>query len=80
MGWDIVAIGINHNLPINDPIKVAEKLSPLVSGPISIGYLHEWEYDKSTNTIKRPDDLYNWIEIGIVGKDKSGTPYRMEDM
>lgn len=27
MGWDIVTIGTNHNLPVGDPIQTPEDLS-----------------------------------------------------
>lgn len=51
MGWDIVTIGTNHKLPINDAIETAKMLSSLVNGTISIGYYCDYEYNKYDNTI-----------------------------
>lgn len=53
MGWDIVAIGLNHNLPIDNPSAIAERLIPLFNSPIDIGYYKDWELDPNTKIIKR---------------------------
>ena len=70
MGWDIVAIGTNHNLPVEDPIKTAERLSTLVDSPISVGYYESWIYKSEDNSIIRAN--YDWIELKKVNSQKSG--------
>lgn len=72
MGWDIVAIGTNHNLPVKDPVKTAERIAPLVDGPISVGYYEEWIYDEKLNRIDTPEGRWQWKEIARVNADKIG--------
>lgn len=71
MSWDIVAIGTNHNLPVEDPIKTAEKLSSLVEGPISVGYYESWIYKPDVNKIIESE--YKWIEINKINSSKQGS-------
>lgn len=73
MGWDIVALGTHHKLPINNPIEVAQRLLPLCDGPLSIGYFIEWIFDERCKRIYQPEGMYKWIEIeslnsGSIGK------------
>ncbi|MBD5272292.1 MAG: hypothetical protein HDS42_03325 [Bacteroides sp.] len=70
MGWDIVAIGINHNLPVEDPNKTAERISSLVDGPISVGYYESWMYKPDVNKIIESE--YEWIEISKINSSKQG--------
>lgn len=72
MGWDIVAIGTNHNLPVKDPVKTAEKIAPLFDGPISVGYYETWIYDEKHNSIVTPGGKWQWKEIARVNTDKNG--------
>ena len=71
MGWDIVAIGTNHNLPVGDPFKTAERLSSLVDGPISVGYYESWIYKPDVNKIIESE--YEWIEISKINSSKQGS-------
>ena len=75
MGYDVVAIGTNHNLPVEDPIKTAERISPLFDGPISIGYDEKWEYNPKNNTISQSDE-YKWIEIAKINPSREGKTTR----
>lgn len=69
MGWDIVAIGTNHNLPVEDPIKTAERLASLFVAPISVGYSQSWIFHSESNSIEWSED-YIWIEIARIGSPK----------
>lgn len=76
MGWDVVAAGTSHNLPIDDPVKVAERISPLIDEPISVGYYEKWKFDESHNRIVEGD--WQWIELTKVNSDKTGQPVFFE--
>ncbi len=80
MGWDIVAIGTNHNLPVEDPIKTAERISTLVDGPISVGYYESWIFSPENNRIKRSQE-YKWVEIAKISPQRDGmtTLFSIED-
>lgn len=71
MGWDIVAIGTNHNLPVEDPIKTTGRLIRLVDGPISVGYNESWIFKPESNSIVWSKD-YKWIEIEKIGLEQKG--------
>lgn len=51
MGWDIVAIGTHHTLPIQNPVETAKRLAPILDGIVSVGYTKRYEYDKDANII-----------------------------
>ena len=72
MGWDIVAIGTNHNLPVEDPVKTAERISSLVDGPISVGYYENWIFNPACNRIESSNEN-NWIEIKRINSCKPGS-------
>lgn len=69
MGWDIVAIGTNHNLPVGDPIQTADRISQLVKFPISVGYYEDWLYNHKDNSIRSSNE-YKWIEIAKINPQK----------
>lgn len=70
MGWDIVAIGTNHKLPIDNPIKTAERISLLTNRPLSIGYYEDWKYSPSDHSITRGS--YDWHEISRLNPNAKG--------
>lgn len=76
MGWDLVAIGLNHKLPLNNPSAIAECLGPLFKSPIEIGYYKEWEYDPKTKMINRPDK-YEWKTISILNQKGESIPAKL---
>lgn len=71
MGWDIVAIGLNYNLPIDNPSAIAEHLIPLFNSPIDIGYYKDWELDPNTGIIKR-SDTYEWKSLSLFKANLKG--------
>lgn len=79
MGWDIVAIGTNHKLPINDAIETAKMLSSLVNGTISIGYYCDYEYNKYDNTIHNVSGkTLKWKELLLLDTYRKGHKYIFE--
>lgn len=71
MGWDIVAIGTNHKLPIENPIETAKMLAPMLDGTIHIGYYQKLEYNNIENSIRRADK-YEWEEISSFDTGRKG--------
>ncbi len=78
MGWDIVAIGTNHRLPIDNPIETAKVLASVFDGTISIGYYIKWEFDKEKNIIHSPSGIPKWQEIMLLDTGRIGYKYRFE--
>lgn len=63
MGWDVVEIGLKHNLPVNDPIATAQEVAKRMKQNVRLVYRNEYEYDIENNVVsisKGPD----FIEIG----------------
>lgn len=79
MGWDIVAIGTNHNLPIEDPVATAKRLLPLYPGPLSIGYFSDWEYNSKKNLISRKFSGWQELSLLIGQKDGETVKFVIED-
>ena len=63
MGWDVVEIGLNHNLPVNDPIATAQEVAKRMKQNVRLVYRNEYEYDIENNvvSISKGPEL---IEIG----------------
>lgn len=76
MGWDIVSIGTNHQLPIHNPVETARRLLPLCDGPVSIGYFDNWQYDKDSNRIIH--EWKDWIELNRLNEGLKGDLIRFE--
>ncbi|MDE5555297.1 MAG: hypothetical protein K2J10_08970 [Muribaculaceae bacterium] len=71
MNGIICAIGTNHNVPMGDPIKTAERISSLVDGPISVGYDESWIFNPTCNSIVRSNE-HKWIEMERINFGKPG--------
>lgn len=78
MGWDIVAIGTNHKLPIDNAIETAKVLASVLDGTISVGYYDNWVLDKDKNIIRIPSDMPKWQEIILLDSGRIGYHYRFE--
>lgn len=70
MGWDVVEIGLKHNLPINDPFATAQEVAKRMKQNVRLVYRNEYEYDKEKNVIREAggDDF---IELGKYEMNKS---------
>ena len=63
MGWDVVEIGLRHDLPVDDPIATAQEVAKRMKQNVRLVYRNEFEYDIENNVVsisKGPD----FIEIG----------------
>lgn len=78
MGWDVVAIGTNHNLPINDPFATARRLATIITGTLSVGYYTEFEYNALRRRVSRPSDCFKWHELQLFDTEKVGPQYLFE--
>lgn len=63
MGWDVVEIGLKHNLPVNDPFATAKEVAKRMKKNIKLVYQNEYEYDSANNVVRKVDG-YELIELG----------------
>ena len=63
MGWDVVQIGLRHNLPVYDPFATAKEVAKRMKKNIILVYRNEYEYDKEKNVVSEVND-YELIELG----------------
>lgn len=63
MGWDVVQIGLRHDLPVEDPIATAQEVAKRMKRNIRLVYRNEYEYDIETNTVYRVRG-HEYIELG----------------
>lgn len=63
MGWDVVQIGLRHNLPVHDPFATAKEVAKRMKKNIRLVYINEYEYDKEKNVVSEVND-YELIELG----------------
>ena len=63
MGWDVVEIGLKHNLSVNDPFETAKEIAKRMKLNVRLVYRNEYEYDKEKNVVREAggDDF---IELG----------------
>ena len=47
MGWDVVQLGLKHDLPIDDPQAMAEVLAHRMGCDVQVGYYRYCEYDEA---------------------------------
>jgi len=63
MGWDVVQIGLRHNLPVHDPFATAQEVAKRMNRNIRLVYRNEYEYD-SVNNVVRGAEGDEFIELG----------------
>lgn len=69
MGYNIVAIGTHHKLPLENPKKIAELFSKATDNPVSIGY----------SILYDTDNIYpGWHEIARINKQGKGPELHLE--
>lgn len=76
MGWDVVEIGLKHNLPVNDPFATAQEVAKSMKQNIRLVYQNKYEYD-STNNFVRKVGGYELIELGKFEVNNSGNYLQM---
>ena len=63
MGWDVVEIGLRHDLPVHDPFATAKEVAKRMKQNIRLVYRKEYEYDIVKNVVRESKD-YELIELG----------------
>ena len=63
MGWDVVQIGLRHNLPVHDPFATAKEVAKRMKRNIRLVYRNEYEYDIEKNYVSEAKG-YELIELG----------------
>lgn len=51
MGWDVVEIGLRHDLPVHDPYATAKEVAKRMQRNIRLVYRNEYEYDSANNVV-----------------------------
>lgn len=64
MGWDVVEIGLRHNLPVHELFATAQEVAQRMKRNVRLVYRNEYEYDVAKNAVSsaKGDDL---IELGL---------------
>ena len=78
MGWDVVQIGLRHNLPIDDPFEMANEVAKRMSRNIRLVCWNDFELDKSNNIVRHDFD-YDLIELGEIKVNNSSDYLQMMD-
>lgn len=75
MGWDVVQIGLKHNLPVEDPIATAKEVAKRLNRNIRLVYRDEYKYDAPNNIVSRAND--DMVEIGTFKVNDSNDNLQM---
>lgn len=63
MGWDVVQIGLRHDLPVHDPSATAQVVARRMNRNIRLVYWKKYEYDVVKNIVRSAEG-YELIELG----------------
>lgn len=63
MGWDVVQIGLRHNLPVHDPFATAKEVAKRMNQNVRLVYRNKYKYDKDNNVVSKVNG-YELIELG----------------
>ena len=63
MGWDVVQIGLRHDLPVYDPFATAQEVAKRMNRNVRLVYENKYEYDSDKNLVRRKNDD-EIIELG----------------
>ena len=58
MGWDVVQLGLKHDLPIDDPQATAEVLARRMGCDVQVGYYRDYEYDEARQRVYLIPDVF----------------------
>lgn len=75
MGWDVVQIGLKHNLPVEDPIATAKEVAKRLKRNIRLVYRDEYKYDAANNIVSSSND--DFVEIGTYKVNDSNDSLQM---
>ena len=76
MGWDVVEIGLRHNLPVHDPFATAQEVAKRMNRNIRLVCWNEYEYDSSQNVVREAKGD-EFIELGKYEVNKSNDYLQM---
>lgn len=62
MGWDVVQIGLRHNLPVESPRETAKAIAERMKRNVCIGYRKEYDFNSETEELDWADH-YDLVEI-----------------
>lgn len=76
MGWDVVQIGLRHNLPVHDPFATAKEVAKRMNRNVRLVFRNEYEYD-SVNNVVRQAEGEDFVELGKFEVNNSGAYLQM---
>ena len=76
MGWDVVQIGLRHNLPVHDPFATAKEVAKRMNQNVRLVYWKKYEYDMEKNVVRKAKD-YELIELGKFEVNNSNDYLKM---
>ena len=76
MGWDVVQIGLRHNLPVNDPFATAKEVAKRMNRNVRLVYRDKYKYDSAKNVVSTAEG-YNFIELGKYQVNSSSNYLQM---
>ena len=76
MGWDVVQIGLRHNLPVHDSFATAKEVAKRMNRNVRLVYRNEYEYD-SVNNVVRKAVGDEFVELGTFDVNNSGDYLQM---
>ena len=62
MGWDVVQIGLRHNLPVESPIETAKVIAERINLNVCLAYRMEYDYNNETEELDWADH-YDLVEL-----------------
>ena len=76
MGWDVVEIGLRHNLPVHDPFATAKEVAKRMNQNVKLVYRNEYKYDKEKNVVSEVNG-YELFELGKFEVNNSNDYLKM---
>lgn len=72
MGWDVVQLGLKHDLPIDDPQAMAQVLARRMGCDVQVGYYKDCEYDEAERRVYSIP--YAFVPLGTPHRGGSSAP------
>lgn len=79
MGWDVVSIGLKHDLPVKDAHATAEIIATKMNRNIILGYWKSYEYNATNQSISRSKD-HSFIQLARFVVNNSDEFLRMTSL
>ncbi len=72
MGWDVVQLGLKHDLPIDDPHATAQVLAHRIGCDVQVGYYKYCEYDEAEQRVYSIPSAF--VPLGTPHRGGSSAP------